>query len=201
MPPHHGNVVHRVMQRRRQPSGTEIMSSKNASLAHGSSKAKTRADAGQEACAETQKQVLRRFRIVFNAVKTHFRQVEKSVGIGGAQLWALSLIHECPGIGTGDLALAMDIHPSTASNLVKALVEQKLVATSKSESDGRAVVLTVLPAATKLIKKAPAPFSGVLPDALARLNPATLKRLDKDLGQVIALLEADEQAANTPLGQ
>ncbi len=164
-------------------------------------KAGTKADRGQADATETHKQVLRRFRIVFNAVKTHFRQVEKSVGIGGAQLWAMSLIQERPGIGVTDLAHAMDIHQSTASNLVRALVEQQLVATSKSETDGRVVVLTTLPAAAKLIKKAPAPFAGVLPDALARLDPATLKRLDKDLGQVIALLGADERDANTPLGQ
>ncbi|HEX5356763.1 MAG TPA: MarR family transcriptional regulator [Aquabacterium sp.] len=173
------------------------MTSKKAPLDIPAPKART----GQDGLAETQKQVLRRFRIVFNAVKTHFRQVEKSVGIGGAQLWALSLIQERPGIGVSDLAQAMDIHQSTASNLVKALVEQDLVMTSRSETDGRAVALHILPSAVKLIKKAPAPFSGVLPDALARLDPATLKRLDKDLSQVIALLEADERAANTPLGQ
>jgi len=177
------------------------MSSKNAPLAKAVLKTKTQANAGQDATVETQKQVLRRFRIVFNAVKTHFRQVEKSVGIGGAQLWALSLIQEHPGIGVGDLAQAMDVHQSTASNLVKALVEQKLVATSKSETDGRAVALSILPAAAPLIRKAPAPFAGVLPDALARLDPATLKRLNNDLAQVIALLEADERAAKTPLGQ
>lgn len=162
---------------------------------------KTKAKKTPAAAAETQKQVLRRFRIVFNAVKTHFRQVEKNLGIGGAQLWALSLIQQHPGIGMGDLAQAMDIHQSTASNLVKGLVEHKLVTISKSATDRRAVVLTIQPAAAKLIKKAPAPFAGVLPDALARLDPATLKRLDKDLGKLIALLEADGSAANTPLGQ
>ncbi len=176
------------------------MSSKSDAPLMASLKTKTKAKAGQEDSAETQKQVLRRFRIVFNAVKTHFRQVEKSLGIGGAQLWALSLIQERPGIGVSDLAQSMDVHQSTASNLVKALVEQKLVVTSKSELDGRAVVLTILPAAARLLKKAPAPFAGVLPDALARLAPEALERLDQDLGQLITLLEADERAGNTPLG-
>ena len=41
---------------------------------------------------------LRRFRRVFNAVKTHFQQVEKRAGVGGAQLWALSVIGARPGI-------------------------------------------------------------------------------------------------------
>ena len=43
--------------------------------------------------------VLRQFRVVFNAVKTHFRQVEREAGVGGAQLWALSVIDRRPGIG------------------------------------------------------------------------------------------------------
>ncbi len=71
--------------------------------------------------------VLRQFRQVFNAVKTHFRQVEKTVGLGGAQVWALSLIRDMPGVGIGDLAQAMNIHQSTTSNLVKGLVERELV--------------------------------------------------------------------------
>lgn len=76
-----------------------------------------RSDIGADAA-----RVLRRFRLVFNAVKTHFQQVEKRTGLGGAQLWALSIIRQRPDIGVGDLANAMDIHQSTASNLVRALL-------------------------------------------------------------------------------
>ncbi|HAV36987.1 MAG TPA: MarR family transcriptional regulator, partial [Massilia sp.] len=50
---------------------------------------------------------LRQFRIVFNAVKNHFRQVERDAGLGGAQLWALSVIAQSPGIGVTDLARAL----------------------------------------------------------------------------------------------
>ena len=64
-------------------------------------------------------QVLRRFRVVFNAVRTHFQQVEKQVGLGGAQVWALSVVKDHPGIGMGGVAKSMDIHQSTASNLVR----------------------------------------------------------------------------------
>ncbi|MBN8511136.1 MAG: MarR family transcriptional regulator, partial [Burkholderiales bacterium] len=66
--------------------------------------------------------VLRRFRVVFNAVKTHFRQVEKRAGVGGAQVWALSIVAARPGVGVGALARAMDIRQATASNLVRSLV-------------------------------------------------------------------------------
>jgi DNA-binding MarR family transcriptional regulator len=145
--------------------------------------------------------VLRQFRQVFNAVKTHFQQVEKKTGVGGAQLWALSIIRSSPGIGVNALAQAMDVHQSTASNLVKTLIEREFIVTSKSEHDRRSVELTVLPAGTRLLRKAPGPFTGVLPEALAHLDPATLARLEKDLSGLLAQLNPDERAANIPLGQ
>ena len=145
--------------------------------------------------------VLRKFRIVFNAVKTHFQQVEKRAGIGGAQLWALSAIREQPGIGVSGLAEAMDIHQTTASNLVKALLAMELIGSSKDGPDRRTVQLHVLPAGTKLLRKAPGPFHGVLPEALARLDAKTLARLDKDLAALIEALAPDEEAGGVPLGQ
>lgn len=145
--------------------------------------------------------VLRQFRQVFNAVKTHFQQVEKKAGVGGAQLWALSVVRDRPDIGVNDLARAMDIHQSTASNLVKGLMARGLVAATKSESDRRVVCLRVLPAGTRVLRRAPGPLTGVLPQALASLDARTLKRLEADLARLIAALDPDERAANIPLGQ
>jgi DNA-binding MarR family transcriptional regulator len=145
--------------------------------------------------------VLRQFRIVFNAVKTHFRQVEREAGVGGAQLWALSVIERMPGIGATGLARELDIHQSTASNLVKGLVARGMVAASREISDRRSVALRVLPAGAEVLARAPMPFAGVLPDALASLDPGTLVRLEEDLCKLIGRLEADEASANVPLAQ
>ena len=144
-------------------------------------------------------QVLRHFRSVFNAVKTHFQQVEKRAGIGGAQVWALSIIHAQPSIGMNDLALALDIHQSTASNLVRGLLTLELIKAEKNGLDKRAVQLYVLPSGRNLLRKVPGPFSGVLPKALSELDPKTLLRLEKDLSSLLYLLNTDEKAAKTPL--
>lgn len=162
--------------------------------------APTGAPAGAD-LSEPAAQVLRRFRLVFNAVKTHFQRVEKKAGIGGAQLWALSIISSSAGLGVNDLARAMDVHQSTASNLVKTLIERELIVAAKDAPDRRAVQLRVLPAGARVLKRAPGPFTGVLPQALASLDAKTLKRLDADLVKLIAALGADERAANIPLGQ
>jgi len=145
--------------------------------------------------------VLRKFRSVFNAVKTHFQQVEKRVGIGGAQLWALSVVQVQPDIGVGGLARAMDIHQTTASNLVKAMVTAGLLVASRHAADRRALCLRVTPDGAHLLKKAPGPAAGVLPEALATLDAATLARLDDDLGTLLDKLKADPRAVGIPLAQ
>lgn len=146
-------------------------------------------------------QVLRRFRLVFNAVKTHFQQVEKQAGVGGAQVWALSVIQAWPDRGIGALAQAMDVHQSTASNLVRAMAAAELVAVSRDPADRRAARLRITAAGVRVLKKAPGPFAGVLPAALAALDQQTLRRLDQDLGQLLQVLQVDERAAGTPLAQ
>ena len=145
--------------------------------------------------------VLRRFRSVFNAVKTHFQQVEKKAGVGGAQVWALSVIQQQPDIGVGGLAKAMDVHQTTASNLVKAMVASDLVVARRQASDRRATQLRLTPAGARVLKKAPGPFAGVLPQALATLDLETLTRLDSDLGKLLEVLQADERGAGIPLAQ
>jgi DNA-binding MarR family transcriptional regulator len=145
--------------------------------------------------------VLRQFRVVFNSVKTHFRQVEREAGVGGAQLWALSVIEQRPGIGVTELSRELDIHQSTASNLIKTLTERGMVKATREGMDRRSVSLRISPDGEAVLKSAPMPFAGVLPDALSTLDAATLERLEQDLGKLIALLEADEASAKVPLSQ
>jgi DNA-binding MarR family transcriptional regulator len=143
--------------------------------------------------------VLRQFRQVFNAVKAHFQQVEKTVGMGGAQVWALSVVRDNPGIGVGALARALSIHQSTASNLVRTLIDREMVVGVKESADRRAVQLRLLPAGARVLRNAPGPFAGLLPDALKSLPPETLARLSEDLEQLIVAIAADEAGASIPL--
>lgn len=151
--------------------------------------------------SDTSAQVLRQFRVVFNAVKSHFQQMEKKAGIGGAQVWALSIVAEQAGIGIGALGQLMHIHQSTSSNLVKSLVQRELLRAEKDDKDKRAVRLFITPAGKQILKKTPAPWAGVLPDALERMDAAALRRMQKDLGKLIAVLgeDVDGKAAHTPL--
>jgi DNA-binding MarR family transcriptional regulator len=144
--------------------------------------------------------VLRKLRLVFNTVKSHFREVEKKAGLAGAQVWALSVLKEQPGISLGELARALDIRQSTASNLIKPLVQGELVTVTRDKTDRRLVHLRITPRAQAVLRKAPPPLTGVLPEALGKLSLQTLARLDADLEELIAVLDADKAAARIPLG-
>ena len=72
-----------------------------------------------------------------------FRSVETKAGVSGVQLWALSVIGDVPGIGVSRLARTMDIHQSTASNLLRPLLAQGLVLSDRVATDKRAVHLSL----------------------------------------------------------
>lgn len=145
--------------------------------------------------------VLRLFRVVFNAVKAHFRQVEASAGVAGAQVWALSVIAEHPGIGVRGVAHAMDIHQSTASNLLKPLIERGMVAADREGADRRAVHLHLSAKGAAILRTVPGPFAGVLPEALGAMDEPTLKRLGRDLTTLCHLLGVEARGPGMPLGQ
>ncbi|MDH4061638.1 MAG: MarR family winged helix-turn-helix transcriptional regulator [Aquincola sp.] len=145
--------------------------------------------------------MLKQFRIVFNAVKAHFQQVERRAGVGGAQVWALSIVRDQAGLGVNELARALSVRQPTASNLVKSLVQQGLIEARREGADRRAVQLYILPAGRSVLRRVPGPFAGVLPEALASLDPATLQRLEADLDALIKVLGADERAGTIPLAQ
>ena len=150
---------------------------------------------------EAAHRVLRQFRQVFNAVKTHFQQVEKKVGLGGAQVWALSVVQQAPGIGVGALAAAMEIHQSTASNLVKTLVERGFLTVTRDPDDLRVVRLKLLASGARALRRAPGPYAGVLPEALAALDLATLKRIELDLAKLMKVLKVDSRSGAIPLAE
>jgi DNA-binding MarR family transcriptional regulator len=143
--------------------------------------------------------VLRQFRQVFAAVRRHFQSIEKIAGLGGAQIWALSVVALQPGCSVSRIMQLMDIHQSTASNLVRSLVKQGLIVSEKSNEDKRIVELYPLPAGLKLLNQVPQPHAGILPYALEQLDQASLEKIEQALSLVLTKLHVDESTAQTPI--
>lgn len=146
-------------------------------------------------------ETLKLFRIIFKSVNRHFHDVEKAVGIGGASLWALAEVAESEHITVTKLAQKMSVHQSTASNLIDKLVLDGYLLRTKDDVDRRVVHLSLTPRGKDALKNAPLPHRGILPDALMRLNPATLKQLNEHLNVLISTMDAKQSsAAFEPLG-
>ncbi len=93
----------------------------------------------------------------------------------------------------------MDVRQPTASILARALVQQGLVLSQRESDDRRATQLQVTPAGRSLLDRAPGPFAGVLPAALAQLQPDTLAQLAQGLERLIQVLPADPRSGRVPL--
>lgn len=146
--------------------------------------------------------VLKKFRIIFGAVRQHFHAVEKACGVSGAQVWVMAALAEHPGMRVSQIAEALSIHQSTASNLLDKVERAGLVRRSRSHKDQRVVELYLTEAGEAALAQAPRPFTGVLPHALEQMPESTLSRLNADLQAIIGQLEkADVHAAEKPLSE
>jgi len=121
--------------------------------------------------------VLIHFRQIVSAARRHFQRVQNESGITDAQLWALWQIDTKQGLSVGALARHMSIHQSTASNLVHHLEAKGLVYRTRTGLDQRVVRMFSTSAGEAILKKAPGPMHGVLPDAVYQLPDTELRRL------------------------
>lgn len=139
--------------------------------------------------------VLEQFRVIIRSVRRHYRSVEQRAGLSGAQLWALAEVAARPGLEVGELARAMAVHPSTASNLARRLHALGLVERERRGRDQRHVQLFTTGKGQKALERAPRPSIGVLQQALSDLPAADLVRLHRDLSRVVALMKVKSVAA------
>jgi DNA-binding MarR family transcriptional regulator len=145
-------------------------------------------------------ETLKKFRVIFGAVRQHSRALEAACGVGGTQVWMLATIGETPGITVSRLSDALSIHVSTASNLLDKLAKRGLVERLRSEADRRVVCLRLTDDGRAILDKAPRPLSGLIVNALEKMPEASLASLDRELGRLIGYINPpDQSAANEPL--
>lgn len=146
-------------------------------------------------------EVLGLFRVIFKSASKHFEEIEKSVGITGAQLWALSEVADAPGITVTNLARAMSLHQSTTSNLIDKMEVKGLVVRTRSDDDRRVVKVHPTKEGLAILTSAPGPFKGILPDALMRMGENDLLAIRDNLASLVSMLEhKSDAAASEPLG-
>ena len=131
--------------------------------------------------------VLQQFRELFRASQQHFQRIEANCGVTGAQLWALSEVEARPGVKVSELARALSVHLSTASNLLDKLEAKGLVRRARISVDQRVVTVVLTADGRRVLESAPRPAAGIIPDALAKMPDDALGRLHRDLGLLLDL--------------
>jgi len=145
-------------------------------------------------------EVLALFRIVFKSVRKHYQNVERSAGISGAQLWALSVVASSPGCKVGEIAKRLSIHQSTASNLRGRLEQADLITGNRVGSDRREVRLYTTWKGRRILEKAPKPLVGVLQFGLSHLSARELTSLRRHLSRLTVAMNVERgRASVTPL--
>lgn len=145
-------------------------------------------------------EVLQQFRMIYGAMRRHFREMEERCGLTGSQMWILQEIQRSPGLGVNDLAGLLGIHQSTCSQIVDKLVAAGYLAKEHPHPDKRRVGLYLADTGVKAIAALPGPAEGLLPHALASIPSVALKTLHIHLSELIQHLpKRDSHFAVTPL--
>ncbi len=144
--------------------------------------------------------VLQQLRELFRVSQQHFQRIESLCGVSGSQLWALSEVSRAPGITVSQLAQKMSLHLSTSSNLLDKLEAQALIRRKRGSDDQRIVRIYLTATGQRILKRAPRPVEGMIPEALSKMPERALQSLRRDLGRVLDLASVrNRRAALKPL--
>lgn len=146
---------------------------------------------------------LQELRTIVGSARRHDADVRRIAGISGSQLWALSEIARTEGMRVNDLSERMALHQTTASNLINALVERKLIRRERDEADQRVVRLHVTTDGKRMLLQAPGPYAGLLVDGLRHLQTPELRRLKNALRRLTTVMRdaAKDAAGETLMGE
>lgn len=136
------------------------------------------------------KHVLLQFRVIANAVRTPSRPTGATRRVADRKLLALSAVAQSPGMGVNALAVALGVRQPTASQVVKALAQLRLVEVARDDRDRRAVRIHVSDDGQAVLRHLPAQFDfgDRLGKALTQLDVALLLRLESGLASLVQAL-------------
>lgn len=134
-------------------------------------------------------------RRIVRALGISARTAERSIGVTGAQLLVLRVLHAHPAQSLNELAALTFTHQSTVSVVVDRLVTRGFVTRSRSAADGRRVVLTLTTAGGRALRRAPPPTQMRLIAAINALPPGQRRALAAALESVVNSMDLTTEPA------
>ena len=123
------------------------------------------------------------------SVQNGMQNIDDRHGLSGSQLWALWQISARPGLRVSQLASALHIKPSTASNLLDKLELRQLVRRERRDTDNRVVRLHLTDAGVEVVKDIPGPMQGRLRGALGKMPQPGLGNLRQGISSLLELMD------------
>lgn len=148
-------------------------------------------DRGQSLRPEQVGLVLDDLRRIVRVLRESSRAAERTLGVTGAQLFALSVIARVPGISLNELALRTRTHQSTVSVVVKRLIAAKLVVRRISPEDGRRLELVPTKAGRTLLASAPMAAQERLIEGIEQLSWKHFELLALSLRRLVSAMKLD----------
>ncbi len=140
---------------------------------------------------------LEALRAIVRALHVNSHAVERSTGLGGAQLFVLQQLAEARAASMNELAERTHTHQSTVSVVVRRLAERGLVSRAASDVDARRIEIALSARGRALLRRAPATVQAQLLEALHRLPAAKRRGLAE--GMQAWVRAAHLHAARPPL--
>ena len=125
---------------------------------------------------------MRALREVIRSFNVATKKLERGFGLSGAQLEALEILRDNPGLSPSDLACRSSTDQSTASVVVKRLADAGYVERRQKDGDRRRTHLTLTPEGAAVLEKAP-------PSVPTRLREAFMRMAQPERVTLTQLLE------------
>jgi DNA-binding MarR family transcriptional regulator len=129
-----------------------------------------------EKITDTQR-VLDSFRRIVQALRVASRAAEQQMGLSASQLFVLHKLSDGKATSLNELARRTLTHQSTVSVVVQRLVERNFVTRTRSEEDGRQIVLKLTADGRSALRKSPQATQEQLIDAINALPASKRKTL------------------------
>ncbi len=139
--------------------------------------------------------VLDGIRRIVRVLRESAMDIERRLGISGAQLFVLQVLRDGPSESLNDLAARTHTHQSSVSVVVARLVDRGLVSRERSDIDARRIRLALTPEGEELVRNAPEPVQLRLIEALEKLPPEEVKELARGLGDLTRVMGVSDEPA------
>lgn len=128
-------------------------------------------------------------RVISQYMLRYSKYLEKEYGLSSSQLSAMWAIKESEKLRVSDIAKALSIHLSTASNMLDKIEKKKFIKRVREGRDSRAVYIRLTRRGENLLLGAPHPTQGKLATALRTMTEREVNALTKNLSKLISSLE------------